>query len=347
MPKLSFVLLNWNSDSYLRRCMAALAQQTTADFEVIAVDNGSTNESWRWLQAAERDGTLDRVIRLPENRGFSTGMNVGIAAASGDLIVPLNSDVCVGRNFVEAVLRAAAAAPSGTGMFAVPVHNWYWDEQQDHLSDDLHTVGVSLVRRLSVSAWHPAFDPPEQLLGPEGTAPVFTRQALEAARSSAGHVYDERYVSFGEDIDLYLRLHALGVTCTPVMDTSIWHVGSASAGGVRAFHGKAPYLQDLVQRNRLRNFFRIGGRSKWLQVLPWVVLDDVYRVVTVDDRARYIAMLSRSYGGARALALPQYPPVRLPFAGGAFSRSGRYRRRYGALPPLPGLDLQRIVPAAA
>jgi GT2 family glycosyltransferase len=344
---ISFVLLNWNSRGFIDRCVRALRQQTSRAFEVIAVDNGSQNESLAMLRGLRDEGFVGTLVELPENRGFAAGMNAGIARASGDLVVPLNSDVVLARNFVEALLASAAAAGPDVGMWAVPEYVWHWSDAAgstvDELSNELVTVGVSLVRRLSVSAWHPAVDDRSELFGPEGTAPVFSAAAIERARRAAGHVYDEAYGSYGEDIDLLLRLASLGVRSDVCLRTAIWHVGSASTGGLFAYNSKPPHLQAMAQRNRLRNYSRLGGVNRRLGVLPWVALDDLYRIAAVKNRRQMLGIVMDGYTAMGRLRAPSaYPLQGLKFAGNVFSRSARLRAS-GELPALP-LDLDQLKP---
>lgn len=82
----SIVTVTYNSSSAIRRCWSAPRPRNV---EWIVVDNASTDDS---VRAAEVAGA-DTVIRLPENRGFSVGNNVGMAAAAGDLVLFANPDL--------------------------------------------------------------------------------------------------------------------------------------------------------------------------------------------------------------------------------------------------------------
>jgi GT2 family glycosyltransferase len=339
---LSFVLLNWNSGAFLDECVRAVSQQDSRAFELIAVDNGSTNDSLARLRAMHADGQIHKLVELESNRGFAAGMNAGIEHATGDLIVPLNSDVCVASNFVSALHAVAADAPGTVGMWAVPEYVWRWTPTSSELSDDLFSVGVSLVRRISATQWHPAVDPPEHLFGPEGSAPVYRAAALHAARQAAGHVFDPSYGSYGEDIDLVLRLRSLGFACGLCLDTATWHIGSASAGGGLRFNSKPAALQAQAQRNRLRNYARIRGWTKVMTVLPWVLMDDLHHVLHARERGALLLALARAYGGGIARNERAQYGGELRFAGAVFSRSAKHRMRE----PLPSLgqDLSALRP---
>jgi len=75
-PFVSIVIVSWNSGRYLPRCLEDLTNQTMSDFEVIIVDNGSTDGAVEELEC--RYPTLDlRVERLGQNKGFSVANNIG------------------------------------------------------------------------------------------------------------------------------------------------------------------------------------------------------------------------------------------------------------------------------
>jgi GT2 family glycosyltransferase len=83
-PKVSVIVLNYNGKHLLEECLEALFTQTLTDFEIIVVDNGSTDDSVLFLE--ERYSARVRLIRNRENLGFAEGNNTGIAAARGDYI---------------------------------------------------------------------------------------------------------------------------------------------------------------------------------------------------------------------------------------------------------------------
>ena len=76
----SVIIVNWNGEAVLPQCLQAMSNQTYSNYEVIVVDNGSTDQSWVGL---EEKWPGIRVIRFPENRGFATANNEGVRRASG------------------------------------------------------------------------------------------------------------------------------------------------------------------------------------------------------------------------------------------------------------------------
>lgn len=102
----SIVIPVYNSAAYLERCLTSALNQTRTDFEVICVDNGSTDESPAILQKiAQSDG---RVRVFEERRpGVSCARNTGMAHARGEYILFMDSDDAVEPTLVERALDAA------------------------------------------------------------------------------------------------------------------------------------------------------------------------------------------------------------------------------------------------
>ena len=73
--QVSVIVLNWDGKDFLTGCFEALRGQTFRDFEVILVDNGSTDGSVPWVQ---QHCPEVRVCALERNLGFAGGNNVGI-----------------------------------------------------------------------------------------------------------------------------------------------------------------------------------------------------------------------------------------------------------------------------
>lgn len=82
MIKVSIVILNWNSDNYLKDCLKAICAQSFKDFEVIFVDNGSSNGS---LEEVKKAYPTFIYVENNLNYGFARGMNIGISHAQGQL----------------------------------------------------------------------------------------------------------------------------------------------------------------------------------------------------------------------------------------------------------------------
>ncbi|UCC61829.1 MAG: glycosyltransferase, partial [Anaerolineae bacterium] len=89
-PQASLVVLNWNGRQWLGECIPSLLALDYPAYEIVLVDNGSTDGS---IEFVRQHFTQVRLIANEENLGFSKGMNVGLQEAQGDVIVFLNNDL--------------------------------------------------------------------------------------------------------------------------------------------------------------------------------------------------------------------------------------------------------------
>src|SRR3990172_9010717 len=95
----SILILGHNKAAYSRRCLDALFHSTLRPFQVVLVDNGSSDETPEVFEAFRRKGVGEGlavdVLRLPENRGAIVGRNEGMKALSGEYWVFLDNDIVV------------------------------------------------------------------------------------------------------------------------------------------------------------------------------------------------------------------------------------------------------------
>lgn len=107
-PKVSIIILNWNGWQDTLECFESLAKITYSNYEIIIIDNNSTNESAAKLkiknEALKIEGRGFKFIENKENLGFAGGNNIGIKYAienKSDYILLLNNDTIVDPGFLE------------------------------------------------------------------------------------------------------------------------------------------------------------------------------------------------------------------------------------------------------
>ena len=98
----TILILNWNGRSLLQTCLPPLLHQTYANYHVVVVDNGSTDDSVAFVQ---ENFPQVQLILNEENLGFSRGTNAGLRQISADVVVLLNNDVLVQPNWLAELIR--------------------------------------------------------------------------------------------------------------------------------------------------------------------------------------------------------------------------------------------------
>ena len=102
MIKYSFVVPVYNTSKYLKKCLDSLVKQTFKDFEVIIVNDGSTDKSKDIILKYESKYDSIKVINQ-ENQGLSMARNNGVKKASGKYIIFIDSDDYVEKGLLKEI----------------------------------------------------------------------------------------------------------------------------------------------------------------------------------------------------------------------------------------------------
>ncbi|MBI2757379.1 MAG: glycosyltransferase family 2 protein [Chloroflexi bacterium] len=221
-PCVSIIIICWNSREYLPRCLSGLSKQTYRDFEVIVIDNGSTDESAAGLLESHPSINL-RLERFETNQGFAVANNFGAHLARGKWLALLNSDAFPEPDWLAQLIKAAENNPEFS-FFASRQLQSKNPELLDGAGDAYHLSGF---------AWRRYFGYPADKYG-LSSKEVFSACAAAALYSREAFLqaggFDEDFFSYYEDVDLSFRLRLQGFRCLYVPDAVVQHVGSASVG---------------------------------------------------------------------------------------------------------------------
>jgi len=228
------VVVNWNRKELLRACLNSLKRQEGVPFEVIVVDNGSSDGS---ADMAERDfGT--HVIRNTENRGFCAANNQGIEVARGEFIGLLNNDAEAEPGWLAALWRACTEAPD-VGMAASKIVVWEDPGVIDKAGHLIFPDGQNRGRG-SGARDRGQFDRQEEVLWPDGCAALYRKAMLDQIGG-----FDEDFFAYGDDAELGLRARIAGWRCLYTPQAVVRHHRGSTLGK------DSSRRLELIERNRL------------------------------------------------------------------------------------------------
>ena len=233
--------MNWNRRELLRACLQSLARQEYPNFEVIVVDNGSTDGSAEIVtQAGAPSGPCSsvRLVRNSHNRGFCAANNQGIAVANGEFIALLNNDAEANPQFLTALRRVFEARPD-VGMAAAKIVVWEDPGLIDKAGHLIYPDGQNRGRGTGERD-HGQFDRVEEVLWPDGCAAMYRKRMLDQVGG-----FDEDLFAYGDDAELGLRARIAGWTCLYTPHAVVRHhrgstLGLQSVGRLK-----------LIERNRV------------------------------------------------------------------------------------------------
>jgi len=287
--RVSVIIVNWNGERFLERCLLALMAQTVRPYEIILVDNASTDRS---LEIARQFPSV-RLITPGKNTGFAQGNNLAIAAASKECqwIALINPDAFAEPRWLEALLLAAESN-RGFDVFASKLINAGNPTLLDGAGDAYHVSG--LVWRMGHGMRVPA--------DTEGDREIFSACAAAALyRRSALHEiggFDEDYFCYVEDVDLGFRLRLAGYRCLYVPRSVAHHVGSGTTGGQ---HGDFALYHG--HRNLVWTFVKdMPGYLFWL-LLPLHVLLNLFSIFWFALRGQGAAVVRAKWDAVLGLPM--------------------------------------------
>jgi len=99
--ELTVIIPNWNGKKLLKNCLPSLYKQSFKNFEIVVVDNGSTDGSAEWLRTTYPEVT---IISFSKNKGFAFAVNKGVIFSQTPYILILNNDTVLEKNCVKALI---------------------------------------------------------------------------------------------------------------------------------------------------------------------------------------------------------------------------------------------------
>ncbi|MEK6532092.1 MAG: glycosyltransferase family 2 protein, partial [Deltaproteobacteria bacterium] len=122
MPEISLIIVTYNAEDTIGECLQSLEGQSCRDFEVIIVDNCSSDGTKEILRSWNFNFPV-KTIFLDKNSGFSAGNNIGLKNSSGTRIALLNPDAKAERNWLKNLLDAMDKNPEA-GIATSKILTW-------------------------------------------------------------------------------------------------------------------------------------------------------------------------------------------------------------------------------
>lgn len=217
MPKISVIIPNYNGKQFLETCLSSLRKQTHIDFEMILVDDASTDESLSFVQTYYPE---TRIIGLKKNVGFASAVNEGIRQARGQYIALLNNDTETDNNWLME-LNQALDNHKDVGFCTSLMINY-----NNRNLVDCAGIGFSSWGRAYKRGEGEAVDyykQPSRIFGASAGAAIYRKVLFERIG-----LFDEDFWAFFEDVDLSFRAQLAGFQCLYVPTAIVYHIGTAS-----------------------------------------------------------------------------------------------------------------------
>jgi GT2 family glycosyltransferase len=267
----SVLITTYNSGGVLEFCLQSVLAQDYLRFEIIVVDNASTDGT---RDVLERFGQRLRVFYNDCNTGFAAAQNQGMAQARGDWLLSLNPDVLLSRDFLSRLVAAGESDPR-IGSVCGKLLRWRPGEagEQTQVIDSTGIYFLRNLRHLDRGAEeidHGQYEQPEYVIGATGAAALYRRKMAEDV-SPDGEFFDEDFFAYREDADVAWRAQLMGWQCLYTPLAVAWHVR-------RVTPERFKELPDLINRHSIKNRFLMRAKNlSWpmcLRLLGPILLRD-------------------------------------------------------------------------
>jgi GT2 family glycosyltransferase len=237
----SIIIPNYNGEKYLRNCLDSLLIQTTSDFEIIVVDDASTDASMEILQ---NFGGI-RLIRNARNSGFARSVNEGIKASHGLFLLLLNNDVVLEPDFIEKILKAIQRNPK---IFSVSSRmvRYYERDKLDDTGDFYHILGWAFKRGDGKPVMK--YLKPTRVFSTCAGAGLYRKSVFDEIG-----LFDENYFAYLEDVDVSYRAMIYGYENWYEPTAVCYHIGSATTADGNKY---SPFKVRLSARNNVYTAYK-------------------------------------------------------------------------------------------
>jgi GT2 family glycosyltransferase len=275
-PSASVIVLTYNAREFIERCLAALFGQTYPNFEVIVVDNASS------------DGTADfvserfpnaRLVRSRDNAGYGAGNNRGVADAVGEVLVFLNPDAIPEQTWLTQLVEAMQRHGR---QFATSKITLLSNQQRLNSGGNLiHYLGLSFCRGLKSP--RSSYNRVELISGASGAACAMSRKLFDLIGG-----FDASFFLYHDDVDLSLRALLAGERCLYVPEAVVAHDYDLSV---------PPMKWGWIEAHRYAILLKVFRLRTLLVLLPALIAIDLVTFAYLASRGpAFVGAKVRSYG---------------------------------------------------
>jgi hypothetical protein len=246
--EVSVIIPNYNGKKYLDGVLGSLKKQTAKSFEVLLIDNGSTDGSIAYVKEVY---PWVKLVELEENFGFCRAVNEGICRAQAPYVLLLNNDTEVDPEFVREMAEALGRHKKAFSCAAKMIQ--YHDRSKlDDAGNYYCALGWSYARGKGKDIH--MYEKEEPIFAACAGAAIYRKSVFEKIG-----MFDEEHFAYLEDTDIGYRARIYGYENWYAPKAKVYHVGSGTSG--------SRYNQFKTRYSSRNNIYLVYKNMPWPQIL--------------------------------------------------------------------------------
>ncbi|MDK2968728.1 MULTISPECIES: glycosyltransferase family 2 protein [Lacrimispora] len=215
--KVTIIIPNYNGLKFMEPCFKALRAQSDQNFELLVVDNGSTDGSVSWL----KDHKIPSIF-LEENTGFSGAVNIGIQESVTPYVILLNNDTEPEPDYVREMVKAIERSPKIFSVSSKMIQLYHKDLMDD--AGDMYSV-LGWAYQRGVGQKSSGYKKACRIFSACAGAAIYRREVFGKIGG-----FDEMHFAYLEDMDVGYRARIWGYENWYCPKAVVYHVGSGTSG---------------------------------------------------------------------------------------------------------------------
>ncbi len=299
-PTLSIIIANWNGIEDLKISLPSINSQSYTNYEVILVDNWSTDWS---IEYAKKTIHNIKIIELKKNNGFAWPNNKGYEVSNWKYILTLNNDIELTSNFIN---NAVDYLDNSTDdVYAINTKMLLYSDKSK-----INTIWIWILKNwnwYNIWKWEDQWNYQEvvEIFWPCAWAAFYKKSAIK----KLWYFFDETYFAYLEDLDLAIRARINWYKAFYFPEAVCYHKHGNTS---KRFPLKKYYL---IERNRLRNlikyyplkniifesYYSLEFVYKWIMSSKWwetkidkqqkQILKNVFWLILIIIKSRFTVLL--------------------------------------------------------
>jgi GT2 family glycosyltransferase len=251
----SIVILSYNSREDLEECIPSLMSQTYQDFEIIVVDNASTDGSEEFIRT---NYPMIKVVQTGKNLGYPAGNNAGFEVAEGEYIAVVNPDTVADPQWLAELIKPLErdhTIAATTSKILI----YYQKDRINTCANTSHLTGLTFCRGLNKSV--DEFNNFQAVGAVSGCSFAIRRDVLKYING-----FDPDFFLYMEDADLSWRIRFAGGKILYVPESIIYHKFNLSI---------APWKEFYLERNRYLILLKNLNTKTLLLLTPALAITEI------------------------------------------------------------------------